>query len=143
MNNCGECDVQEGEYHEPGCDMERCPHCKGQLISCGCCYDLLRLRDYKKNGKKYEGLTRETWKHGLNDKETEQYEQLLNKKGLIPHVEVPLLCELCGNTWPDFFMVSNQTWKKYIIPPLQDKLICRRCYEQQQTLFPHGWRTKE
>lgn len=33
---CGDCGVQPGQKHHPGCDMEECPKCHGQLISCGC-----------------------------------------------------------------------------------------------------------
>jgi hypothetical protein len=33
---CHDCNVKRGGFHHPGCDMERCPRCKGQLISCGC-----------------------------------------------------------------------------------------------------------
>lgn len=32
---CHDCGVKEGGKHHPGCDMERCPKCKGQLIMCG------------------------------------------------------------------------------------------------------------
>lgn len=32
---CGDCGVMEGELHLPGCDMEECLDCGGQLISCG------------------------------------------------------------------------------------------------------------
>lgn len=33
---CHDCNAGDGKYHHPGCDMERCPKCGGQLISCGC-----------------------------------------------------------------------------------------------------------
>ena len=35
-DRCGDCNVKSGGYHHPGCDMERCPKCKGQIISCSC-----------------------------------------------------------------------------------------------------------
>lgn len=35
-DQCHDCNIQPGGYHHPGCDVEVCPKCGGQLISCGC-----------------------------------------------------------------------------------------------------------
>lgn len=35
-HRCHDCNIALGGHHHPGCDMERCPRCGGQLIGCGC-----------------------------------------------------------------------------------------------------------
>ena len=36
---CGDCGVARGGWHHPGCDVQRCPACGGQLVSCDCRFD--------------------------------------------------------------------------------------------------------
>ena len=35
---CHDCRVVKGEFHVPGCDVEECPVCGGQLITCDCAF---------------------------------------------------------------------------------------------------------
>lgn len=35
-DKCHDCGALRGELHHSGCDMEACPICADQLISCGC-----------------------------------------------------------------------------------------------------------
>lgn len=36
---CGDCGAIRGGWHHPGCDLQPCPACGRQLISCGCRFD--------------------------------------------------------------------------------------------------------
>ena len=33
---CDDCGVLPGNCHHPGCDIEECPRCEGQIITCDC-----------------------------------------------------------------------------------------------------------
>lgn len=35
---CGDCGIQAGGLHHLGCDLEPCPRCGRQLLSCGCAW---------------------------------------------------------------------------------------------------------
>lgn len=52
IQNCHDCGAKPGRYHSPGCDVERCPECGGQLLSCGC-YDEMPP---KKNRSPWTGV---------------------------------------------------------------------------------------
>ena len=45
---CHDCGCFEGELHMPDCDMEWCPFCGGQLISCLCSENKKQKLDAKR-----------------------------------------------------------------------------------------------
>jgi len=98
MKTCHDCGVEEGQIHMDGCDMERCPKCGGQLISCNCDHDF-------------------------------------EEKDRIPYIKYPIVCAKCGANWPDFFMVADEEWRKYIEPNKRRSVICLSCYSEIKTLI--------
>lgn len=38
---CGDCGTTKNHLHHDGCDIERCPKCHGQLLSCDCNFPTL------------------------------------------------------------------------------------------------------
>lgn len=51
---CHDCGIEnkKGNLHHYGCDMERCPRCKGQLIGCDCNNDQDKIPLISKSKKK-------------------------------------------------------------------------------------------
>ena len=37
---CHDCGAGSGNYHHPGCDVEDCPKCRGQMLWCNCFEDI-------------------------------------------------------------------------------------------------------
>ena len=46
---CHDCLVEPGQRHMPGCDVEQCPSCGRQLISCDCLADPEKASWIEKN----------------------------------------------------------------------------------------------
>ncbi len=124
---CHDCGVEEGQVHKGGCDTEICPFCYGQLISCDCDYKKLGLVD-KKNYPKTDGLSPKIYKEGLTDEQSDEWDRILKKKGLIPFIIIPNFCRRCLQPYPDMFMVPDEEWK--LMPRfLQKEILCRDCFE--------------
>lgn len=118
--SCHDCGCVEGEIHELGCDMERCPFCGGQLISCTCCYEKLGI-DVSEGTWAYE--------HGLTPEQDERWLALVNQAGRIPYIQWLSLCAYCGTLWPPMFHVPDEEWAKYIEPGMRGEMVCRGFYD--------------
>lgn len=125
---CHDCGVEEGQFHEPGCDQERCPLCCGQLITCNCVYNILGY--HINHEEPYWGLPKRVYEEGLNDEEIDKWNEILNRKGLIPHIFYPNICARCGKVNPRMFRVPNNVWEKYIRIDKRKELICQDCFEK-------------
>jgi hypothetical protein len=75
IKRCHDCGANVGQNHSPGCDMEECPFCHHQLLSCGCCYELLEI----------DPNIEPTYSQGLNEEQSALWEEVLEEKGLIPY----------------------------------------------------------
>jgi hypothetical protein len=127
--DCHDCGCKEGELHQYGCDMEECPFCGGQLLSCDCKYHKLGLFDAKLYNANTSYLPPNVYTKGLSDEQEERWLDMLAEAGQIPYIQWPVLCAYCGEQWPDFFSVSDDEWQHYIQPSMQHKVVCKKCYQ--------------
>lgn len=123
---CHDCGISEGQIHHYGCDMEECPFCGEQLISCQCAYRMLYI-DVREGTWAYE--------NGLTKEQEHQWLEKLEQKGRIPYIVYPVMCGHCGKLWPDFFRVPDEEWKHYTSRRHQRLVICRPCYDEIKGLI--------
>ena len=122
---CHDCAVKEGQIHEFSCDMERCPFCGRQLLSCNCVYEKLDI-DCS------EGSF--TYTHGLTTIEEEHWLTILEENGRVPYIVYPNICCHCGKLWPDMFSVPDEEWEKYIQKDMRREILCRPCFDEIKNL---------
>jgi hypothetical protein len=126
MKTCHDCEVEEGNIHHLGCDMERCPFCGGQLISCDCCYKQIGI-DVSEGTWAYE--------HGLTVQQEEQWLKFLELKGRVPYIVFPNMCMRCGQLWPEMFHVDNDRWWAAVPIAKRGGILCMDCFVEIENLI--------
>lgn len=97
---CDDCGVAEGELHRLGCELERCPVCGEQAISC-------EAHCWTPTGRPRKSF--------------------LAKR--TPFIATPNFCRRCLVPWPEMFVVPDEEWRANIPADLQHEMLCRSCYD--------------
>lgn len=133
VGTCHDCAVKEGEIHEYGCDMERCPFCGGQLITCDCIYKHFYPNFNPKS--RNSGLPEDVYEEGPPQSVADAWLKLLEQKGRVPYIRWPNICGRCGKLWPEMFFVSDEEWNRYVQIDQREQLLCRPCYDKIKKLI--------
>lgn len=128
---CHDCRVIKGEFHVPGCDVERCPACGGQvLMGCDCdeaCHTKKIQKPFSKRDQRIVDARRKfKWRHAGFAENGDAIFEVSNESNMrLPYLSIGVQggggSKLIGGAWLD---VSG-------IEPGGIGLVQRDCYKDK------------
>ncbi len=126
---CGDCGALKNEFHVPGCDVERCPSCGGQMIGCECSSSKKPKKPAKPFSKRelcvIEARKLFQWKHiGFSENGDSIFEVSNNSQMILPYLSIGVQgvggSKLIGGSW----------LKVSAIGPGQSGRVEHQCYKE-------------
>jgi len=112
---CGDCGAVKGEYHVPGCDVESCPECGGQMIGCECSPSKKAKKPAKPFSKRELAIVEARklfkWRHiGFAANGDSVFEVSNNSQMVLPYLSIGVQgnggSKLIGGAWLNVSAIS-------------------------------------